>query len=279
LKRIIEEVPDYAENVEKFLLLNSERPFALHRIPLLHSAMKETVPVVNLPIRAFESAFKDGMFLNQYVSKTSGGTLDPVMRTQREWLIKDIPLSAPASERPVYGYFAFPDLNRDSINDRILRIISETPTQAGTQRLPDFGPENADGHFGLFLKNWLRMRQRESLQYGEIAVVLKPSVLEDATFTLTDSLAGTAFASPFKNLSEEDLIFSGARRLAFSSGMVDDWLARYAEGQFNIVGRPLDEVIDYFVLSGNSSRDSSNAQAAIRRLMGDRFEVRYTDWI
>jgi hypothetical protein len=151
---------DKWEDAEDAKSLNENLEFATKTIT---DAMEKAKITIAIDKYSFSQVIADGQFKNQFETKRSGGLLDTNVRKEGEAIILDIPITAPAKNRPIYGYLT--DNNKPSVK---------------------WEERNRD-----IEKTWqeiLSLDNQGVEQYGAIKIVLKDTVRPNTTVTIGDSL-------------------------------------------------------------------------------------------
>ena len=152
-------------------------------------AMKNAKITVAIDRYSLEEVIRDGRFKNQFETKKSGGALNSNVRKEGEAIILDVPITAPAKKRPIYGYLT--NNNKPSI-----------PWKERNKELS---------------KSWqeiLSLDNEGVEQYGLYKVILKDTVRPSTTVTIGDSLRtgnlAESIMNPNPDLTQMGLYKKGA---------------------------------------------------------------------
>lgn len=126
----------------------------------LADATKNGTITIAIESKSLKKVLKEGRFLNQFETNSSGGILDHDVRKMAEVGALNIPANASASERPIYGFL--------------------------TNNAETVQWKNADAKRRW--TNYLSINSDQVAQYGELRVTLKSDVRKRTTFTIGDSL-------------------------------------------------------------------------------------------
>ena len=140
--------------------------------------LEKSIPTVAIDQANFIQAIEDGRLKSQYETKTSGGLVSTSKRKTVESGFMDVPVDTKPVNRPIYGYLTTQD-------------SGESPSSSGY---------NSD--------RW-NLDNKMVRQYGNVRLQLKESTRANTSYTLIDSLDGTAISQPLSAPATKSRLISG----------------------------------------------------------------------
>jgi hypothetical protein len=192
--------------------------FAQERVT---SALKNGDVTIAMGEGVLTSVLDEGRYKNQFETRTSGGKLDVGVRKVGEGLATGTPAGTKLAERPVYGYL--------TDNETSLTFQDKRDAVKGLEG------EWSDKHSLDRELEWQSITSVNSYQveqYGEIRVVMKPSIRERTTVTIGDSLRTGVMADAMTN-PKPDLLNMGLYKAGAVSHMTGNPTAGYLEAQIH----------------------------------------------
>jgi hypothetical protein len=183
------------------------------------NAMKNGDVTIAMGEGVLTSVLDEGRYKNQFETRTSGGKLDVGVRKVGEGLATGTPAGTKLAERPIYGYLT----DNESVHTY----------QSKREAVKALEGEWSDKHSLDRTLDWQTTTSVNSYQvdqYGEIRVLLKPSVRERTTVTIGDSLRTGVMADGMTN-PKPDLVNMGLYKAGAVAHMTGNSTAGYLETQ------------------------------------------------
>jgi hypothetical protein len=185
------------------------------------SAMKNGDVTIALGEGVLTTVLNEGRYKNQFETRTSGGKLDVGVRKVGEGLATGTPAGTKLADRPVYGYLTDNETTHtyQSKRDAVKALEGEWSDKHSLDRTLDWETTTSVNSYQVE-------------QYGEIRVILKPSVRERTTVTIGDSLRTGVMADGMTN-PKPDLVNMGLYRAGAALHMAGNSTAGYLETQIH----------------------------------------------
>lgn len=201
-----------ADQMEKGLAFAQER---------VSSAMKNGDVTIAMSEGVLTSVLNDGRYKNQFETRTSGGKLDVGVRKVGEGLATGTPAGTKLADRPVYGYLTDNEtsLTYQNKRDAVKGLEGEWSDKHTLDRTLDWQSITSVNNYQVD-------------QYGDIRVVMKPSIRERTTVTIGDSLRTGVMADAITN-PKPDLVNMGLYKAGAALHMSGNPTAGYLEAQIH----------------------------------------------
>jgi hypothetical protein len=185
------------------------------------SAMKNGDVTIAMSQGVLSSVLVEGRYKNQFETRTSGGKLDVGVRKVGEGLATATPAGTKLADRPVYGYLTDNETvhTYESKRDAVKALEGEWSDKHTLDRTLDWQTITSVNNYQVD-------------QYGDIRVVLKPSVRERTTTTIGDSLRTGVMADGMTN-PKPDLVNMGLYKAGAAAHMTGNPTANYLEAQIH----------------------------------------------
>jgi hypothetical protein len=185
------------------------------------SAMKNGDVTIAMSQGVLSSVLVEGRYKNQFETRTSGGKLDVGVRKVGEGLATGTPAGTKLADRPVYGYLTDNESvhTYQSKRDAVNALEGEWSDKHSLDRTLDWQTTTSVNSYQVD-------------QYGDIRVVLKPSVRERTTVTIGDSLRTGVMADGMTN-PKPDLVNMGLYKAGAARHMSGNPTAGYLETQIH----------------------------------------------
>jgi hypothetical protein len=189
----------------------------------------DAYPMIQTDSELFQRRIAREGFMNQFQTGTSGGDLDFYNRVIAESAMLGIPAQLGGVHRPVYGFLGrIPLRGSADVGAESLRAIGDSLDNMSIQARRLMSPNSSNIE-----------------QYGNISVVFDRSKLQDATFTVGDSLGeaqnGRLIASSAAGISPDSVLTATAENLPGA--------ARYFELQY--INPRMEDVVAIYMREGS----------------------------
>jgi hypothetical protein len=185
------------------------------------NAMKNGDVTVAMSQYVLSSVLVEGRYKNQFETRTSGGKLDVGIRKVGEGLATGTPAGTKLADRPIYGYLTDNETvhTYESKRDAVNALEGEWSDKHSLDRTLDWQTTTSVNSYQVD-------------QYGDIRVVLKPSVRERTTVTIGDSLRTGVMADGMTN-PKPNLVNMGLYKAGAAAHMSGNSTAGYLEAQIH----------------------------------------------